>query len=146
MDARRELAGACRIWYPVFRELHRFFIAIARVLVNDDRKGGTAPDPLVWCSGAKGKRRKVNEAVRDFAMIPGPQRLLVGSKFKWPEIIISEGDLGRWPLSTGALVKLAAFLSSLSWPCEVVDLGPGGISYVELLILYERWAGGTASC
>ena len=39
------------------------------------------------------------------------------------------------------LVKLAAFLSSLSWPGEVSDLGPGGISYIELLILYERWAG-----
>ena len=37
--------------------------------------------------------------------------------------------------------KLTAFLSSLSWPGEVSDLGPGGISYVELLILYERWAG-----
>ena len=40
-----------------------------------------------------------------------------------------------------SLVKLTAFLSSLSWPDEVVDLGPGGVSYVELLILYERWAG-----
>ena len=38
-------------------------------------------------------------------------------------------------------MKFAAFLSSLSWPGEVVDLGAGGISYVELLILYERWAG-----
>ena len=32
-------------------------------------------------------------------------------------------------------------MSGLSWPCEVSDLGRGGISYVELLILYERWAG-----
>ena len=44
-------------------------------------------------------------------------------------------------VETGALVKLAAFLSSLSWPSEVIDLGPCGVSYVELLILYERWAG-----
>ena len=141
MDARREFAGACRIWYPVIRDLHRFFIAIARVLVNDDGKGGTAPDPLVWCSGAKGKRRRVIEAVRDFAMIPGPQRLWVGRWFKWPDIAISDNDVGRWPFSTGALVKMAAFLSSLSWPSEVSDLGPGGVSYVEILILYERWAG-----
>ena len=41
----------------------------------------------------------------------------------------------------GCLVKLAAFLSSLTWPSEIVDPGAGGISYVELLILYERWAG-----
>ena len=45
------------------------------------------------------------------------------------------------PFSVGALVKLAAFLSSLSWPSEVFDLGTGRISYVKLLILYERWAG-----
>ena len=62
-------------------------------------KGGTAPDPLVWCSGAKGKRRRVIEGVRDFAMIPGPQRLWVGSWFRWPDIVIS----------VGALVNLATF-------------------------------------
>ena len=38
-------------------------------------------------------------------------------------------------------MKLAAFLSSLSWPREVSDLGPCGVSFVELLILYDKWAG-----
>ena len=42
---------------------------------------------------------------------------------------------------SGHLVKLCAFLSSLHWPSAVDDLGVGDISYVELLILYERWAG-----
>ena len=32
-------------------------------------------------------------------------------------------------------------LGCLHWPAEVADLGYGGTSYVELLILYERWAG-----
>ena len=31
--------------------LHRFMIAVARVSVNHDGKGGTAPDPLVWDPG-----------------------------------------------------------------------------------------------
>ena len=70
-----------------------FFIAIARVIVNDDGKGGTAPDPLVWCSGAKGKRRRVLDAVRDFSTIPGPQRLWVGRWVRWPDIVISDDDL-----------------------------------------------------
>ena len=118
--------------------LHRFFIAIARVIVNDDGKGGTAPDPSVWCSGAKGKRRKVFEGVRDFAMIPGPQRLWVGSWFRWPDIVISGDDVGRWPFSVGALVNLATFLTSLSWPSQVSDLGPGGVSHVELLFICTR--------
>ena len=33
------------------------------------------------------------------------------------------------------------FWVSLHWPVDGVDLGVGGISYVELLILYEFWAG-----
>ena len=33
------------------------------------------------------------------------------------------------------------FLGSLHWPHGVGDLGVGGVSYLELLILYEKWAG-----
>ena len=40
-DARRDFSLACRNWYPVIRELHRFFIAISRAVVNDDGNGGT---------------------------------------------------------------------------------------------------------
>ena len=32
-------------------------------------------------------------------------------------------------------------LGSLHWPAGCGDLGVGGISYLELLILYELWAG-----
>ena len=32
-------------------------------------------------------------------------------------------------------------MSSLHWPVGNLDLGVGGISFVELLILYELWAG-----
>ena len=39
------------------------------------------------------------------------------------------------------LVKWVCFLGSLHWPVHGLDLGVGGISYVELLILYELWAG-----
>ena len=39
------------------------------------------------------------------------------------------------------LVKLSAFLSSLHLPGVIDDLGPSRVSYVEMLILYERWAG-----
>ena len=100
---------------------------------------GIAPSPMVWSAGGRRKRRRPVEAVRDCAMLPGPQRLWTGSWIRWPTIVISGDDLERWPFSPCALVKLAAFLSSLSWPGEVSDLGPGGISSFELLILYERW-------
>ena len=124
LDACRAFTSACGAWYPVVSHLHRFFVAIARVIANDDGKGegrrgeGTAPDPLVWCSGAKGKRRRVVEAVRDFAMLPGHQRLWVGGWQRWPVFTIPGDDVGRWPFSVGALVKVADFL--------VTFLGPPG--------------------
>ena len=140
MDARRNLSNACRSWYPVLGDLHRFFIAISRSVVNEDGRGGTAPHPVVWSAGGRLKRRRPVEPVRDYTLLPGPQRLWIGSWFRWPTVVVSADDLGRWPFSCSALVKMAAFLSSLSRPGEVSDLGPGGISYIELLILYERWA------
>ena len=51
IDARRKLLQVRSYWYPVITDLHRFMIAIARVSVNHDGKGGTAPDPLVWDQG-----------------------------------------------------------------------------------------------
>ena len=38
-------------------------------------------------------------------------------------------------------VEVCSFLGSLHWPRGAGDLGVGGISYLELLILYEKWAG-----
>ena len=38
-------------------------------------------------------------------------------------------------------MKIVHFFGSLHWPRGVDDLGVGGVSYLELLILYERWAG-----
>ena len=36
IDARRNLSGVKRRWYPIIMELHRFFSAISRVVVNHD--------------------------------------------------------------------------------------------------------------
>ena len=44
-------------------------------------------------------------------------------------------------LLPGLLVKWVTFLNSLHWPVGDLDLGVGGVSYVELLNLYELWAG-----
>ena len=38
------------------------------------------------------------------------------------------------------LVEFCAFLISLHWPSKVSDLGLGGASYLEILILCETWA------
>ena len=33
----------------------------------------------------------------------------------------------------------------MHWPAGGADLGVGGVSYVELIVLYELWAGETLS-
>ena len=61
--------------------------------------------------------------------------------FSVPASVISADDVAHWPYTTGLLVKWVAFLGTLHWLAGGLDLGVGGIFYVELLILYELWAG-----
>ena len=120
---------ACQHWYHIVCDLHKFFIAIARSAVNDDGLGGSACNPLVWRADSLPNRRKIVEAVREFAMWPGPQALWSGGWQDWAELCVTAEDARIWFFSVGSLVKLVAFLSSLRWPSEFHDLGPGGILF-----------------
>ena len=53
----------------------------------------------------------------------------------------TDGDAGAWPFSVHILLQLAAFVSTLRWPEELNVMGMLGVSYVEMLILFERWVG-----
>ena len=141
IDARRNLVGVCSRWYPVVCHLHRFFVAIARAVVNHDGGGGTAPDPLVWSAGSLPKRKGVVDAVRNFALLPGPVDLWSGEWVSFGVSGITVEDVRVWPYSVSLLVKISAFLGTLHWPVAADDLGVGGVSFVELLILYELWGG-----
>ena len=72
IDARRRLLEARSHWYPIMTDLHRFMIAVARVSVNHDGKGGTAPDPLVWDQGSRPKVRKLATRVNVDLASSGP--------------------------------------------------------------------------
>ena len=141
IDARRNLSGVCCRWYPVLLDLHRFFIAISRAVVNHDGFGGTAPDPLVWSAGSLPKRRRIVYVVRNLAVLPGPPALWLGEWVVSPFVTIGADDIAQRPYTPGVLIKWVSFLGSLHWPANGGDLGDGGISCVELLILYELWAG-----
>ena len=141
IDARRNLSGVCARWYPFVLDLHRFFMAISRAVVNRDGLSGTAPDPLVWSAGALRKRRRLVHAVRDRAFLPGPPGIWSSGWFQVPVAVIRAEDVALWPKTPCLLVKWVSFLSTLHWPVGDVDLGVGGVSYAELLILYELWAG-----
>ena len=110
-------------------------------MVNHDGNEGTAPDPMVWSAGALPKRRRLVHAVRDLAMLLGPPAVWLGEWVAGLVVDMGAEDVARWPYSAGLLVKWVASLGSLHWPAGGVNLGVGGVSYVELLILYELWAG-----
>ena len=103
----------------IILDLHRFFIVIARAVVDHDGLGGTAPDPLIWSAGSLPKRRRLVHAVR----------------FQIPAAAVCAEDVALWPYTPRLLVKWVSFLNSLHWPVRDLDLGVGGVSYVELLIL-----------
>ena len=83
----------CHHWYPVVCDLHRFFIAIARVLVDDDGLDDSAPDPLVWGAGSLPKRRRPVEAVWEYAVLLGPEALSSGGGQDWPENSVTADDV-----------------------------------------------------
>ena len=66
IDTRRNLSGVCGRWYPVILDLHRFFIAISRAVVNHDGRDGTAPDPVVTIS----KRRRLRFGALVDSLVP----------------------------------------------------------------------------
>ena len=141
IDARRNLSGVCGRWSPVLLDLHRFFITISGAVVNHDGFGGIAPDPMVWSACSLPKRRRIVHAVRNLAVLPGPPALWLGEWVAGPSVAPDDDDIAQWPYTPGLLVKWVSFLGSLHWLVGGVDLGVGGISNVELLILYELWAG-----
>ena len=141
VDARRSLLRARSYWYPVLLDLHRFMIAVAKVTVNHDGRGGAAPDPLVWDQGCSRKVRRTDIRVNvDLASLPGPPGFLSGPWIQVHGGHISGADIADWPRSVGILCRFTSFLGILHWPTGSDDIGHFGISLLELLILFEQWA------
>ena len=142
INAGRRLLQARSYWYPTMTDLHRFMIAIARVSVNHDGKGGTAPDPLARDQRSRPKVRKLAIRVNvDLASLPGLLGFLNSSWVQVNAGHFTGSDIAAWPYSVGILVRFTPFLGTLHWPSGSVDLGHFGISFLELLILFEQWAG-----
>ena len=57
---RSVVARSCARWYPTVRELHHFFIAIARYVLNNDGSSGTSLHPIVLSNNSNPKRRRVH--------------------------------------------------------------------------------------
>ena len=102
---------------------------------------GTSIDPEVWSAGGIPKRRKVVHAVGNGAFLPGPAGLWDGESVAVAATPVTCHDIEAWPYSVSMFVKWVAFLDTLRWPQGRVDLGVGGVSFVEVLIFDELWAG-----
>ena len=142
IDARRRLLKARSHWYPIMLDLHRFMIAVARVSVNHDGKGGTDLDPLVWDQWSRPKVRKLAIRVNvDLAYLPGLPGFPNSSWIQVSAGRITGADIAAWPCSVSILIRFTSFLNTLHWPSGAHDFGHFGISFLELLILFEQWAG-----
>ena len=138
INARRILLQARSYWYPIMTDLHRFMIAIARVSVNHDGKGGTAPDPLVWDQGSRPKVRKLHIRLNvDLASLPGPPGFLNSSWIQVDAGHITSADISAWPYTVGILVRFTLPYTGLLVLLTWVILG----FHFWNLILFEQWAG-----
>ena len=140
VDARRNLSEVCGRWYPVILDLHRFFFLLFLELWSFMMVGMVLL-LILWYGLLVLVRRRLLYAFRDRAFLPGPPGIWDSEWVPVPASVICADDIAHWPYTPGLLVKWVAFLGTLHWPARGVDLGVGGISYVELLILYELWAG-----
>ena len=97
--ARGVVAKSCARWYPVVRDLHRFFIATARSVGNDDGGSGTSLHPVIWSYNSSLKRRRVRTCGGNFAKLPGPVSLWTSDWYCLPVARIDDNDVSYWPFS-----------------------------------------------
>ena len=139
------MLGVACFWFvligtDIMQQLHRFMIAVSRVAVNHDGKG-SAPDPLVWDHGGRKKVRRTDIRVNvEIVSLPGPHGFLFGPWMQVHGSCITGADVA-WPHSVGISRKFTAFLGTWHWLVDAVDVGHLGVSLLEVLILFERWAG-----
>ena len=114
-------------------------VAISRVEVNHDGFGGTAPDAMVLDKGGIVKTRTPSSRlIVDHATLPGPPCFLGSTWCTLYPLPITQDDVAKWPCSVDILLVFSSFLASLHWPQGNPDLG---ISYFELLLMFEIFAG-----
>ena len=80
-------------------------------------------------------------AVRNRAFLPGPAGMWDGEWVVVAATPITCHDIELWPYSVNMLVKWVASPGTLHWPQGRVGFGVGSVSFVEVLTLYELWAG-----
>ena len=106
-------------------------------MVNYYGRDGTAPDPLVWSAGALPKRRRLVSGGSGSGFFARATWYLgVRSGFVFLHLLSVLMMLLFGPTLLVSWLSGFPFLGTLHWPAGGLDLAVGGLSYVELLILY----------
>ena len=77
----------------------------------------------------------------DHATLPGPPKFLSSTWCTLDPLSITQDDVAAWPCSVDILLVFSSFLASLHWPQGASDSGKFGISYFELLVMFEVFSG-----
>ena len=112
--ARGVVTRSCARWYPIVRELHHFFIAIARSVLNDDGTSGTTLHPVVWSNAANPKRRRIHLGGGNFARLPGPVSLWTSDWYQLPVACIGGDDIASLTLLCRSVVENCSFLGQFA--------------------------------
>ena len=118
-------------------------VAIARESLNISDNSGSIADPL-W-SGIGGPGSKPVVLMIGWWLILPSSPVLLGSLimnwFTLDSGPLTDVDISLWLFSIPLLVKFTSFLSTLRSPEGLNEMGKFGVSYLELLILFEKWVG-----
>ena len=143
ITSRRALIRVRSHWYPVMLDLHKFMVAISRILVIHGGHGSTAPHPMTWDHGSSIKPRASSLWVTvDFASLP----------VFWT----APGAARSIPLSLKRMLlsgpaALPFFLSLLRfWPrftgLRVLIVQENLVFFLELLVMFELHTGRMLTC
>ena len=117
-------------------------VAIAGESLYVGEGDGSIIDPLVWDQGSRTKVRRVPDmVVVDLAQLPGDPGFLDHDLFSLDSGPLTDVDVSVRPFSVSMLVKFTSFLSTLRFPEGLNEMGKFGVSYLEILILFEKWMG-----
>ena len=141
VDARRNLAGVCNRWYLVVRQLHRFLLLLLGLLLIMMMTVVLRRTLLFGLLDLYPRDPGFFMLFVILLFLPGPVGIWDGDWVSFGVSSITAEDVRVWPYSVSLLVKVSAFWSTLHWPAGAVEFGVGGVSFIEVLILYELWAG-----
>ena len=101
---------------------------------------GSKVDPLIWDQGSKAKVRNIySRVVVDLAGLPGPPGFLDNALVSLESGPVTDTDVRNWPFSVSfGKIHVLAFLRLRK---TLNEMGKFRVSYLEMLILFERWIG-----